>query len=106
MGDTVDIMPDAEPTHENVDNTNVIHRALVAALATDGGADISAVVESLAAEGRICEADVDAAAAKGWVDAKQVGALKANMAKPAPAETANAALREAERAALDNADNL
>lgn len=64
--------PQGEP--ERVDNSNALHRALVERLVAESGIDVSAVVESLAADGRICDADVDAAAAKGWVDAKQVGA--------------------------------
>ena len=85
---------DHPETVEKVDNTNVIHRAMVANLVVDGNANVSTVMESLAAEGRICEADVDTAAAKGWLDAKQVEAIKSGLVKPA---------REAAR---DNADNV
>lgn len=94
-----------ETVVEKVDNTNVIHRALVAKLAADGSANIPTVMESLAAAGRICEADVDAAAAKGWVDTKQVDGIKSSLVKPAR-KAANAAIREAEAAARDNADNV
>ena len=90
-------------TPEKVDNSNVIARTLVEQIAADAGTDTAVVVEALAADGRIAETDVDAAADKGWIDVKDVEAVKGRIVE---AKAANTLIRDAEAAARDNADNL
>lgn len=94
---------DLDGTPEKVDNSNVIARALVEQIAADAGTDTAVVVEALAADGRIAETDVDAAADKGWIDVKDVEAVKGRIVE---AKAANTLIRDAEAAARDNADNL
>ena len=114
------MLPDESiPTPDKVDNTNVMSRALAFSLLDDPQRDPVAVLDALVADGRIGASDVDVVASKGWIDGKASAALKKRVAAPVTGlayverddlrdarEAANAALREAEQAALDNADNL
>lgn len=77
----------SEPTPEKVDNTNSILRVVVEQMAADAGTDVAAVVEQMAAAGKLSAADVDTAAGKGWVTGKRADDLAETVAAivaPAP----------------------
>jgi hypothetical protein len=88
MGDTMPAHYESppEPTPEKVDNTNAILRAVIEQMAADAGTDVAAVVEQMAAAGKLSAADVDTAAKKGWVTGKRADDLAETVAAVAAAE--------------------
>lgn len=61
-----------DTTPERVDNTNAINRALLAELVAATDVDVAAVVEQMAADGKLSTIDVDAVAEKGWIARKRI----------------------------------
>ena len=74
--------PDTPGVPENVDNTNALTRRLVAELVAVSDVDVAAVLESMAAEGRLSPLDVTAVVDKGWITAKRID----DAVKPSPVD--------------------
>ncbi len=80
-----------EATPEKVDNTNAIIREVLGDIARAQGVDVAAVIDRMAADGKLTADDVDAAERRGWIE----DGTDAKRSIRDAVTPANAALRDA-----------